>query len=185
MFADVFFNVVFNPLKSTNFSKENIAGDVYPLFQYVFLHFLKKLQEANEYLEQQKDVSSAIDELCSKQHFFENFVVDKVKGYKFCKPQAFERSYSNKSLWRYFHSRLTVLDLATIPQFKLFSLFLKNFFWFLYQFSWNTLDQPCFENFSNQPAEQEWLPFLSKMKKVNQNLLQNSKLKLKIVLIWK
>ena len=43
--------------------------------------FLKKLREANEFLEQPIVVSSKIDELRSKQHLFETSEVDKVKRF--------------------------------------------------------------------------------------------------------
>ena len=52
-------------------------GDKYLPIQ-VSVHFRSKLQEANEFLDYPIVVSSAIDELRDKQHFFETSVVAKV-----------------------------------------------------------------------------------------------------------
>ena len=58
-----------------------------------------------------------------------------------------------------FFSELTVLDTATITQNKVYSLFEGNFFRFMYQLIWNTVDQPCLQNISNPFPEQDSLPF--------------------------
>ena len=73
---------------------------------------------------------------------------------------SFERPCSSNCSPIHIFSQLTVLHTVTIPQSKLYPLWI--FFRFNYQLILNTLDQSCFENFSNHFTEQELLPFLIK-----------------------
>ena len=85
-FADVPLTVVFNSVENITteiFSKAKNAKDFSSPIQDVLLHFLKKLQEANELLEQPIVVSSVIVELCNTQQFFVISDVVKVKTLKF------------------------------------------------------------------------------------------------------
>ena len=71
-FADIPFTVVFNPVNNidTGIVPKIISPrDIFSRIQDVFVRFLNKLQEAIEFLEQLIFVSSAVDELRSKQRF--------------------------------------------------------------------------------------------------------------------
>ena len=48
----------------------------------VFVHFLNKWQEANEFLEQPTVLSSVVDEICNKQYLLETSEVDKINRLK-------------------------------------------------------------------------------------------------------
>ena len=61
------------------FSKTMKPRDIDLPIQDAFLHFVNKLQEPMEVLEQRIVVSSAIDQLREKQHLFETFESDVVK----------------------------------------------------------------------------------------------------------
>ena len=70
-FADEPFTVLFNPVKNKNtaiFSKTILARDIYLPIQDNFIHFLNKLQDANQFSEQPIVVSAVFDELPEKQH---------------------------------------------------------------------------------------------------------------------
>ena len=76
------FTVVFNPVKNVStesFLETKTPKDKFLPLQNVFALFLNKLQEANYFLEQRMGLSSVIEELPNKQHFFETSEVDKVK----------------------------------------------------------------------------------------------------------
>ena len=60
--------------------------------------------------------------------------------------------------YQFFHN--ITLNAQTIPQIRIFSLFLKNFFRFNYQLRWNDQGQNAFINFSNHLTNDELLPFM-------------------------
>ena len=51
------------------------------------------------------------------------------------------------------------------------SLFLKKVYGYFFQFNWNTLDQICFENFSNHLNERKLFIFLIKSENVHPEVL--------------
>ena len=153
-------------------SVENIATRIflktknpwlfYLTIQDIFVYFLIKLQEAIEFIKRSIVVSSVFDKLRNEQHLFDFSEVDKIKRPNFLH-QRLLRGLAQIIAFHYtVFSRVTVLDTVTIPQTKLYSLFLWKLSWFNYQLIWNALDRNCFKKFSNHFTEQELLPFLIK-----------------------
>ena len=87
--------------------------------QNVFVHFLKKLQEANELLKQPIVVSSVIDELRNKQQFFETSESEKGKRLNNRHHWSLGETAQLTAFQYTIFFQITVLDTVTKPQIKL------------------------------------------------------------------
>ena len=127
------------------------------------------MQESYDFLGKHVVVSSAIDELRDKQHFFESSEVDKVKRSK--NPHYwFLRDIVQINAFQFiFFSQLSVLDAMRIPQIGVYSLFLRNVSRLNYQLIQKNSDQSCFKSCSDQFSEQELLPILIRTENVHPN----------------
>ena len=95
----------------------------------------------------------------NKQHPFETSGIDKVKKINIPNHWLMRDLAQSNAFQITFFSELTVLDNVTKLE-KIYSLIQRKYIRFNYQFIRNTLDQTCFENFSNHFTEKELLPFL-------------------------
>ena len=95
--------------------------------QHVLVHFLNKLQGANEFLDQPLVVSSVKNELRNEQHFFQTYEVVKVEWLNNPHYLLLDSFCWDKGFASYIFYRLTVLKSVTIPQIKLCSLLLRKF----------------------------------------------------------
>ena len=162
-YSDNSFNVNFPPVPNVNtktFSKTINPHDIFTPIQDVFCHFLDKLQEANEFLENPVFLPSAFDELRSKDNFFETSDVDKIRQSHNPHHWLLRDLIQINNFQYKFFSELVLLDNSTIPQIQIYSLFLRKFFRFNYQLIWNQIDQKAFQNFPQYFSKEELLPFL-------------------------
>ena len=162
-YSDNSFNVNFPPVPNVNtktFSKTINPQDIFTPIQDVFCHFLDKLQEANEFLENPVFLPSAFDELRSKDNFFETSDVDRIRQSHNPHHWLLRDLIQINNFQYKFFSELVLLDNSTIPQIQIYSLFLRKFFRFNYQLIWNQIDQKAFQNFPQYFSKEELLPFL-------------------------
>ena len=128
--SDIPFTVVFNPVNNNTtgiFSKKINPIDSYSSVRDVLVHFLNKLQEANDFFEQHFSVSHAFDELPYVQLFFETSELDKVKRLVIQHHWFLRNLAQINALQCTFFSPKTVFDTLTIAQCEFYFLFQRNF----------------------------------------------------------
>ena len=173
--ADARFTAVLNSVKNIN--KRKLSKTNYPDFfpiQDAFLHFLIKLQEANEVTEQLIVVSSTIDEFREKQHFFEASEVDQNKITHNPRHWFFEKPDSSQGFSVYlFLTKNYSKHCSNTPNY-FFSFVSKKRVQFTSQVICNTLDETWSEIFPTISLNKNYFRSWLRMKKFLQGTLSNS-----------
>ena len=130
------------------------------LIKDVYYAFLNQVKDFNLTLETQKYSPNALQEL---EQYIHNFEVEDIK--RIIITQNIPHHWLQTDIIRtqnflYHYFKDIVLNDQTIPQIKLISLFLRNFFRFNYQILWSQQDPPAFTEFATRFTADECLPFV-------------------------
>ena len=159
------FQIIFNPVKGINtgtyyrtIHPQNITLSI----QDVFITYMQKLIEFNENQDTPPYRPSHLQEL---RHKSQNFDVPdlETKVQKHDNPHHWLQQdilQVKNFQYRFFHN-ITLFD-ETIPQVKIFTHFLLQFFRFNYQLLWEEQDQQAYINFTQILSPTELLPYIIK-----------------------
>ena len=152
-------SIIFND--NTNiYTKHIYPSNIFLPISQVFLAFLSKIEEMNNALDQPIFLPSAISELQSKESFFEIPNLEQLRQINDNPHYWLQTDLLQLKQFQYqFFHNITLND-KTIPQIRIYSLFLRKFLRHNYQLMWDDKDQNAFLNFPSHFTENELLPFI-------------------------
>ena len=157
------FQIIFNPVQGINngtFYRTIHPQNLTLSIQDIFLSYINKLIEHNENLDTPLYRPSLLDSLKEKADYFDVPDLD-TKVIRHNNPHYWlQQDLLQVTNFQYRFFRNISLDDDTIPQIKVFSLFLLKFFRFNYQLLWEQKDQNAYIHFPQVLTKTEFLSFL-------------------------
>ena len=126
----------------------------------VFYALLNQVKEFNLTLKTPKFSPNALQEL---EQYIHNFEVEDIERIDITQDNPhhwLQTDIIRTQSFLYHYFKDIVLNEQTIPQIKLISLILRQFFRFNYQLLWSQQDQPAFTAFTTHFTADECLPFI-------------------------
>ena len=156
------FQIIFNPVQRIN--NETYYRTIHPQnipisIQDVFLIYMQRLIEFNENVDPPLYRSSHLEELKNKSEYFEVSDIE-TRIQRNDNPQYWLQQdvlQAKTFQYKFFHN--ITLNNDTIPQVRIFTQFLLEFFRFNYQLLWEQQDQQAYINFPQVLTQNELVPY--------------------------
>ena len=158
--------LIFNPIQDVNpgtffrtFHPQNLTLSK----QDVFISYIDKLIEHYENLDSPFYRPSHLESLKEKAHYFDVLYID-TKIQRHNNPHYWlQQDLLQVTNFQYKFFQNIILNDDTIPQIKVVSHFLLNYFRFNYQLIWEQTNQHAYVNFPRVNTDTEILPFIIKI----------------------